>query len=78
MPVAWHHHPGEAHGHLRTAAIVYAANRLAHRYGCGCEPETVDLLADEIFVKLGVDEAFMAELDTRVPGLFEVARKIGA
>ena len=78
MPVAWHHDPGEAHGHLRVAAIVYAANRLAHRYGCGCEPESVDLLEDEVFRKLGFDEAFLRQLDARVPGLFEVARKIAA
>lgn len=76
MPVAWHHEPGEAHGHLHVAAIVYAANRLAHRYGCGCEPESVNLLEDEVFGKLGFDEAFMQELDTHVPGLFEVAKKI--
>lgn len=76
MPVAWHHDPGEAHGHLHVAAIVYAANRLAHRYGCGCEPESFNLLEDEIFGKLGFDEAFMQELDAHVPGLFEVAKKI--
>ena len=78
MPVAWHHEPSEAHGHLREAAICYVANRLSHRYGFGCEADTSDPLEDPTFVKLGVDADFLVELDGRAPGLFEVARKIAA
>lgn len=76
LPVAWHHDPGQAHGHLHVAAIVYAANRLAHRYGCGCEPDASDLFEDDVFQRLGFDDGFMQELDAKVPGPFEVARRI--
>ncbi|MGC4082375.1 MAG: HDOD domain-containing protein [Vicinamibacterales bacterium] len=78
VPVTWHHEPGQAHGHLPQAAIAYAANRLAHRYGFGCSADADPLLDDPTFGKLGLDERFLAELDVKAPGLFEVARKIAA
>ncbi len=78
IPVMWHHDPGQAHGHLPQAAIVYAANRLAHRYGFGCSANPESPLDDPIFGKLGLDETFLAELDGKAPGLYEVARKIAA
>lgn len=78
MAVAWHHEPSRAHGYLEEAAIAYAANRLAHRYGFGCDADASDLLEDPTFIKLGLDADFMAMLDQRVPGLFEVARKLAA
>lgn len=76
MPVMWHHEPGEAHGHLPQAAVLYAANRLAHRYAFGCSSDTESPLDDPIFSKLGLDAEFLAELDAKAPGLFDVARKI--
>lgn len=78
LPVTFHHQPADAHGHLPQAAIVYAANRLSHRYGFGCPATSDALLDDPTFVKLGLDEAFLAELDAKAPGLYEVARKIAA
>lgn len=78
MAVTWHHEPAQAHGYLEETAIIYAANRLAHRYGFGCEASADDLLDDPTLVKLGLDADFLATLDTRVPGLFEVARAIAA
>lgn len=78
LPVTFHHQPAEAHGHLPQAAILYAANRLAHRYGFGCPVVPESPLDDPTFAKLGLDEAFLAELDAKAPGLYEVARKIAA
>ncbi|MEQ1912343.1 MAG: HDOD domain-containing protein [Vicinamibacterales bacterium] len=77
VPVAFHHAPALAGAeHRRGAAIAYVANCLAHRYGFGCPADDSNLLEDEVFVYLGVNESFLKELDARAPGLFEVARKI--
>ena len=78
VPVTWHHDPAQAHGHLPQAAVLYAANRLAHRYGFGCTVDSDSPLDDPIFSKLGIDADFLAELDGKAPGLYEVARKIAA
>ncbi|MGE3957143.1 MAG: HDOD domain-containing protein [Vicinamibacterales bacterium] len=78
LPVTWHHEPAQAHGHLPQAAITYAANRLSHRYGFGCSLNQDSPLDDVVFVKLGIDADFLAELDGKAPGLYEVARKIAA
>lgn len=76
-PVAFHHDPVLAGSeHRRNAQIAYAANRLAHRYGFGCPVDDRNLLEDQVFMDLGLGEAFLAEMDARAPGLFEVARKI--
>ena len=57
-------------------AIVYAANRLAHRYGFGCDVDDTDLLADPILAEIGVDAARLAWLDATAPALYESARHV--
>lgn len=75
-PIVWHHEPDGAQTRADAAAVAYVANRLAHKYGFGCEPETADLLADPVFQRLGMDARSLEKLDLHAPGLFEVARKI--
>jgi putative nucleotidyltransferase with HDIG domain len=77
-PIVWHHQPERAASHPEAAAVAYAANRLAHKYGFGCEPEAADLLEDPVFAQVGIDAPGLAKLDQHAPGLFEVARKIAA
>jgi putative nucleotidyltransferase with HDIG domain len=74
-PVRFHHDYRAAPEHQREAAVAYLANRLAHRYGFGCEAEDADLLADPVCAVLGVDAAWLEAADQRAPGLFEVARQ---
>ena len=79
VPVAFHHDPAQAASeHRLSANTCYAANRLAHRYGFGCPSDDRNLLEDPVFIDLGLDDAFIEELDTRAPGLFEVARRIAS
>lgn len=75
-PIVWHHDPDGAQTRSDAAAVAYVANRLAHKYGFGCEPETADLLADPVFKRIGMDARSIEKLDLHAPGLFEVARKI--
>jgi HD-like signal output (HDOD) protein len=78
-PVAFHHDPALANlEHRCRAQIAYAANRLAHRYGFGCPVDERNLLEDQVFAELGLDEKFLEKMDRRAPGLFEVARKIAS
>ena len=74
-PVVWHHWPFRAEVDPRAAAVAYAANRLAHRYGFGCRPDGFDPLSDPVCASLGLDARRLEEMDTRAPGLFEVARQ---
>ncbi|MGE3957142.1 MAG: HDOD domain-containing protein [Vicinamibacterales bacterium] len=78
LPVAFHHDPAAATGEQRSAAVAYLANRLAHRYGFGCEPDPADLQQDPVFVQLGLDERFMERLDSHAPAILDVAAKIAA
>jgi HD-like signal output (HDOD) protein len=75
-PIVWHHDPDGARTRPDAAAVVYAANRLAHKYGFGCAVEEADLLADPVFKRIGMDARSLEKLDLHAPGLFEVARKI--
>jgi putative nucleotidyltransferase with HDIG domain len=75
-PIVWHHDPAQATHRPREATIVYAANRLAHRYGFGCPREEVLLENEPLFAKVRIDERALAKFDDRAPGLFEIARKI--
>jgi len=75
-PVVWHHDPERAANQPRAATLVYAANRLAHRYGFGCDVEAFDPLEDARFAGVGVDARALAQIDSHAPGLFEVARQI--
>jgi HD-like signal output (HDOD) protein len=74
-PINWHHDPEWAEDR-KPAAIVYAANRLAHRYGFGCEAEAFDPSEDPILAEVGVDAARLAQLDALAPAMFETARHI--
>jgi putative nucleotidyltransferase with HDIG domain len=75
-PIVHHHDWQAATTERRKAAITYFANRLSHRYGFGCEAEAVDLLADPACQELSIDAAWLADVDARAPGLFDIARQI--
>jgi putative nucleotidyltransferase with HDIG domain len=75
-PVIWHHAPETATEFPRSAQLTYAANRLAHRYGFGCEPDSFDPLEDPVFAGLGIDARTLENIDVHAPGLFEIARQI--
>jgi putative nucleotidyltransferase with HDIG domain len=75
-PIVWHHYPEGASQRPQEAAMIYVANRLAHKYGFGCSREEIDIAADPMFTHVGVDAAAMKRFDDRAPGLFEIARKI--
>jgi HD-like signal output (HDOD) protein len=75
-PVVYHHHPEQARDYPSAAAVVYVANRLAHRYGFGCPAEDVGALDDAMFAAVGIDEAMLARLDEQAPALFDVARQV--
>lgn len=76
-PVRYHHEPHLATSRASEAAVAYVANRLSHRYGFGCDLDEGPLLDDPVCAGVGLDEARLADLDKRAPGLFEVARQIG-
>ena len=75
-PIVCHHDWQSARVAPKKAAITYFANRLSHRYGFGCTPDAVDLLADPVCAQLNVDAAWLEQTDKHAPGLFEVAKKI--
>jgi putative nucleotidyltransferase with HDIG domain len=75
-PIVWHHDPECATNRPDDATVVYAANRLAHRYGFGCTRDEIDVEFDPLLGRVGVDVATIKRFDDRAPGLFEVARKI--
>jgi putative nucleotidyltransferase with HDIG domain len=77
-PVRFHHNPDAAGDHKPQATVAYVANRLAHRYGFGCPADEANLLEDATCTRAGLNEAWLADLDKRAPGLFQVARQIVA
>ena len=77
-PVRYHHQPDASPHHKDLATVVYVANRLAHRYGFGCPADDANLLEDAVCTKVGLSERWLADLDRRAPGLFQVARQIVA
>jgi len=77
-PVRFHHDPEACPSHKGQATVAYVANRLAHRYGFGCATDSANLLEDAICTKIGLNDAWLADLDRRAPGLFQVARQIVA
>lgn len=74
-PVRCHHDYRAAREMRREAAVAYAANLLAHRFGFGCDAQPIDLLADPVSAELGLDAAWLEVLDARAPGLVDVARQ---
>jgi putative nucleotidyltransferase with HDIG domain len=77
-PVRFHHDPEACPNHKSQATVAYVANRLAHRYGFGCTADSANLLEDTVCTKIGLSETWLADLDRRAPGLFQVARQIVA
>ena len=75
-PIVWHHDPKWAEEHT-AAAIIYCANRLAHRYGFGCNADPSDeLMADPFFAEIGIDEIRLAALDAEAPALYNTTKHI--
>ncbi|MBM3818175.1 MAG: HDOD domain-containing protein [Acidimicrobiia bacterium] len=74
--VVFHHAPEQAVDRPQAAAVNYAANRLAHRYGFACLMDDFDPLTDPVFQKLRLDANAVARLDLQAPVLFELARKV--
>jgi len=75
-PVSCHHDYRAASLRRNEAAVVYAANLLAHRYGFGCDlTEELDLLEDPVAGFLGLDQDWLTETNERAPGLYLVARQ---
>jgi putative nucleotidyltransferase with HDIG domain len=77
-PVRFHHNPDASTDRKDAATVTYIANRLAHRYGFGCPADPANLLEDAVCVRAGLNDAWLADLDGRAPGLFQVARQIVA
>ena len=50
----------------------------SHPYGFGCAADSANLLDDQVCTKVGLNDAWLADLDKRAPGLFQVARQIVA
>jgi HD-like signal output (HDOD) protein len=74
-PVRFHHDYLAAPTMRLEAAVVYAANLLAHRYGFGCETQPVDLLADPVASDLRIDAEWLGGLDARAPALVHIAKQ---
>jgi putative nucleotidyltransferase with HDIG domain len=72
--VACHHDYLPAEEQPVEAAVVYAANQLAHRYGFGCDADGRDLLADPVAGYLAIDSARMARIDAEAKPRFEKTR----
>jgi putative nucleotidyltransferase with HDIG domain len=75
-PVTCHHDYRVATKRPKDAAVTYAANQLAHRYGFGCEADGRNLLEDPVAEFLGLDQAWLESTDVHAPGLYDVARQI--
>ncbi|HVZ20748.1 MAG TPA: HDOD domain-containing protein, partial [Vicinamibacterales bacterium] len=75
-PVMCHHDYRHATANRRLAATVDLANRLSHRYGFGCDVDRErEVAGSPPMLELGLDEAWLADVDERAPGLFAVARQ---
>lgn len=78
-PVLYHHRPDLSVLFTAQTLIVYVANKLSHRYGFGCEAAAgIDFLADPWIIELGLDETWLAQMDTRAPERFAAARALVA
>ncbi len=75
-PVLYHHDYLAAPEHRRPAAVAYAANLLAHRFGFGCPAIELDVLRDPVSDELGLTAEWVEEVAARAPGLVEVAGQI--
>jgi len=73
-PVVYHHRPEACTAHPVEAGVCYLANRLSHRYGFGCTPTPDEpILEDPVAIRLGITDAWLADLDAHAPDLFTSA-----
>ena len=75
-PIAWHHMPERASDRPQAAAVAYAANRLAHRYGFACLTDDFDPLLDPVFAQIGMEPAALARIDQQAPVLYKMSLAI--
>ena len=75
--VRFHHDPALADD-PRPAAVTYAANRLAHRFGFGCKAEDEDMMNDPVFAEVNLTKATLTHIEHQAPMLYEVARQLTA
>jgi HD-like signal output (HDOD) protein len=74
QPAAFHHDPDACVDYPTEAAVAYVANRLSHRYGCGCPAKPgEDLLEDPIVVRLGITASWLETTDAQAPELINTA-----
>lgn len=72
--IIWHHDPEWA-ADRDNVIIVYAANRLAHRYGFGGELDRSNMLSDPTMLEAGVSEEVLAKLDLAAMKHYEEMRR---
>jgi HD-like signal output (HDOD) protein len=76
-PIRWHHDPLAAPEHTREAAVLYVANRLAHRYGFGCDvEEDAALASDPVVLALGGTQHWIDDMDRQAPLIEEAAAQM--
>jgi putative nucleotidyltransferase with HDIG domain len=76
-PVAYHHRPYSTKRFAPVTRVVYAANRLSHRYGFGCRSDRrAEVLGDPQIYSLGLDEHWLTMLDRRAPQVLVTARRL--
>lgn len=76
-PVAWHHHPDCAPTSRCKALVAHLADRLSHRFGFGVPARPDALVVDDPYAReIGLDEAWLADIDAHAPGLVQVAKSI--
>jgi len=75
--VLYHHRPYSTKQFAQVTRVVYAANRLSHRYGFGCRPDRkAEVLGDAQIYSLGLGEHWLTMLDRRAPQVFASARQL--
>jgi putative nucleotidyltransferase with HDIG domain len=76
-PVLYHHRPSSSGRFAPVTRVVYAANRLSHRYGFGCKADPdVDILGDAAVIDLELDEDWLTDLDLRAHRVIAGARRL--
>jgi putative nucleotidyltransferase with HDIG domain len=76
-PVLYHHRPYSTKRFAQVTRVVYAANRLSHRYGFGCRADkNAEVLGDPQIYSLGLGEHWLTMLDRRAPQVLTSARRL--
>ena len=76
-PVLYHHRPYSTKRFAHVTRVVYAANRLSHRYGFGCRPDKhAEVLGDPQIYSLRLGEHWLKMLDARAPQVLISARRL--